>query len=95
MPKLNKIIVSSILGTAFLGGLVFAKPEVNTSAKKHPHINAAQQSLVAAAKQITDAQAANEWDMDGHAKKAKELIDQADAELKQAAEAANANAPKK
>jgi hypothetical protein len=36
------------------------------------------------------AQTANEFDMAGHAAKAKELLDQANNELKQAAEAANA-----
>jgi hypothetical protein len=34
-------------------------------------------------------QQANEWDMSGHAAKAKELLDQASHELKQAAESAN------
>ena len=37
------------------------------------------------------AQQANEWDMDGHAAKAKELLDQVNRELKLAAEAANKN----
>jgi hypothetical protein len=35
------------------------------------------------------AQAANEWDMDGQAAKAKELLDQVSPELKLAAEDAN------
>jgi len=39
---------------------------------------------------IVAAQEANEWDMKGHAQKAKELLDQANKELKEAAEAANA-----
>ena len=41
---------------------------------------------------ITAAQVANEFDMNGHAAKAKELLQQADKELKEAAEAANKNA---
>lgn len=40
---------------------------------------------------ITEAQRADEWDMNGHAAKAKELLDQANTELKAAAEAANQN----
>ena len=40
---------------------------------------------------INAAQAANEWDMSGHAAKAKELLDQVNQELKMAAEAANKN----
>jgi len=35
------------------------------------------------------AQRANEWDMGGHAQKAKDLLEQVNNELKQAAEAAN------
>jgi len=35
------------------------------------------------------AQQANEFDMDGHAQKAKEMLDQVNRELKAAAEAAN------
>jgi hypothetical protein len=41
---------------------------------------------------VVDAQQANEWDMQGHAQKAKELLDQANNELKMAAQAANRNA---
>ena len=38
------------------------------------------------------AQQANEWDMQGHAQKAKDLLDQVNNELKAAAQAANKNA---
>ena len=41
---------------------------------------------------IEAAQQANEWDMDGHAQKAKALLDQVNNQLKQAALAANHNA---
>jgi hypothetical protein len=37
------------------------------------------------------AQQANEYDMNGHAAKAKELLEQANAQLRQAATAANQN----
>ena len=40
---------------------------------------------------ITAAQTANEWDLGGHAAKAKDLLEQADKELKLAAETANKN----
>jgi len=40
---------------------------------------------------IIAAQEANEWDMQGHAQKAKELLEQANQQLKLAAEAANKN----
>ncbi|MGA3238366.1 MAG: hypothetical protein ABSG03_18900 [Bryobacteraceae bacterium] len=40
---------------------------------------------------IVEAQKANEWDMAGHAQKAKDLLDQVNNELKLAAQAANKN----
>ena len=40
---------------------------------------------------IVEAQRANEWDMNGHAQKAKELLEQVNDQLKEAAEAANRN----
>jgi len=55
----------------------------------HPNLAAAQRHLDQAFEKINAAQAANEWDMDGHAAKAKDLIDQASRELKAAAETAN------
>jgi hypothetical protein len=50
---------------------------------------AAQRLVDQAFSKITAAQQANEFDMDGHAAKSKELLEQANHELKQAAEAAN------
>ena len=58
---------------------------------KHPNLGAAHKHLAEAAEKVTAAQKANEFDMEGHAAKAKELLEQAAAELKQAAEAANEN----
>jgi hypothetical protein len=49
---------------------------------------AAQADLTRAWNKILDAQNANEFDLGGHAQKAKDLIDQANKELKQTAEAA-------
>ena len=45
-----------------------------------------------ARQRVVDAQKANEWDMEGHAQKAKELLNQDNDELKAAAQAANRNA---
>lgn len=59
--------------------------------KRHPNLAAAQRLSHQAWEKITEAQKANEWDMDGHAAKAKELLDQVNNELKMAAEAANKN----
>jgi hypothetical protein len=67
------------------------QPVENISAKKHPNLAAAQNLSQKAWEKITAAQAANEWDLAGHAAKAKDLLDQVNQELKMAAEAANKN----
>ena len=78
---------------ALLASAAFAAPPVdNVNAHKHPNIAAAQRLSTQAYEKIVAAQQANEWDMNGHAQKAKELLDQVNRELKEAAEAANANA---
>ena len=66
-----------------------APPVEDVSGRRHPNLAAAQRLSHQAWEKITEAQRANEWDMDGHAAKAKELLDQVNNELKMAAEAAN------
>ena len=84
------LVVTSAL--VLSGGLLFAaKPARNISPERHPNLAAAQKLSRQAFEKIAAAQKANEWDMDGHAQKAKELLDQVNAELKLAAEAANQN----
>ena len=68
-----------------------ASPERNVSPGKHPNLAAAQRLTDQAYNKIVAAQQANEWDMNGHVAKARELLDQASRELKYAAEAANRN----
>jgi F0F1-type ATP synthase membrane subunit b/b' len=76
-----------------VGAVAFAqKPVTNVSAARHPNIAAAQRLSQQAYEKIDAAQQANEWDMNGHAQKAKALLDQVNNELKQAALAANHNA---
>jgi hypothetical protein len=87
------LVIPSLLLLA--GGLVLAaKPVENVNPHKHPNLAAAQELVRQAFEKVGAAQKANEWDMDGHAQKAKELLDQANAELKEAAEAANHHASK-
>lgn len=65
------------------------KPVQNVSPKRHPNLAAAQRLTAQAFNKITAAQQANEFDLAGHAAKAKELLDQANEELKKAAEVSN------
>jgi hypothetical protein len=80
--------------TAYLALLVASvataqRPKQNISAGRHPNLAAAQRLSEQAWQKIVAAQEANEWDMQGHAQKAKNLLDEANKELKAAAEAAN------
>jgi hypothetical protein len=78
------------VGLLFLAGLALAQmPKANVSSAKHPNLAAAQRFSQQAYTKIVAAQQANEWDMQGHAQKAKNLLDQANSELKLAAGAAN------
>jgi hypothetical protein len=89
---MKRIIIIAILALVLIGvTTVFAGPARNISAKKHPNLAAAQSFVEKAYNKITMAQKANEFDLGGHAQKAKELLEQASAELKLAAETANAN----
>lgn len=70
-------------------GSAFAGPPVEDIGKRHPNLAAAQRLSRDAWEKISAAQKANEWDMDGHAAKAKDLLDQVNNELKMSAESAN------
>ncbi len=58
---------------------------------RHGNLRAAQKFIERAINKITAAQLANEYDMEGHAARAKELLDRAYDEIKLAAQAANKN----
>jgi hypothetical protein len=91
--RIPKSLVGVVLAAALIGGgvAVAQKPVDDVSGKKHPNLAAAQRLSQQAWEKIVAAQQANEWDMQGHAAKAKDLLDQANKELKLAAEAANKN----
>jgi hypothetical protein len=58
---------------------------------RHGNLRAAQRFIERALDKISAAQQANEYDLEGHAAKAKQLLDQAYDEIKLAALAANRN----
>jgi len=92
---LKNRILAAVIGSALcIGGYALAQqpaPKRNVSAAAHPNLAAAQRLTAQAFAKITAAQDANEFDLGGHAAKAKALLDQANNELKQAAQTANAN----
>ena len=83
MSKLQTIIITAAI--AFPVGMLAAGPMAG-----HPNLKAADKALATAWEKITAAQKANEFDLDGHAAKAKDAIKLAVDELKLAAEASNA-----
>jgi hypothetical protein len=89
----TKLGFGGVLALAMVcGGVAVAQmPKDNVSGNKHPNLAAAQHLSRQAWEKINAAQQANEWDMNGHAAKARELLDQVNNELKLAAEAANHN----
>jgi hypothetical protein len=88
---MKKLAIAGWTAVAVLAGAaVLANPPVrNVSGARHPNLAAAQRLSHQAFEKIVAAQAANEWDLGGHAQKAKDLLDQVNNELKAAAEAAN------
>jgi hypothetical protein len=83
-------IIAVLAGGILVASTALAqRPAENVSPKRHPNIAAAQRLVEQAFNRISAAQKANEWDLNGHAEKAKQLLDQANAELKLAAGAAN------
>ncbi|MBV6432803.1 MAG: hypothetical protein IANPNBLG_02949 [Bryobacteraceae bacterium] len=88
MTRIRVIAVFSFLLMA-VGVAIAQRPRQNVSPVRHPNLAAAQRLSRQAWEKIEDAQRANEWDLEGHARKAKELLDQVNRELKLAAEASN------
>jgi hypothetical protein len=86
-----KKVLAATFSTLLLAGVVLAqqKPAHNVSASRHPNLAEAQRLSRQAYDKIVAAQRVNEFDMKGHAQKAKELLEQVNNELKEAAEAAN------
>ena len=90
---IKRYLMATVIGGLLsLGTIALAQPKKNISAARHPNLAAAQRLSQQAFDKIIAAQQANEWDMQGHAQKAKELLDQVNNELRQAATAANRNA---
>ena len=91
---MRKIILSAILGALLLSSVASAytePPELNVNPRRHPDLAAAQKLSRQAYGKITRAQNAKRYNMEGHAEKAKELLDQVNEELKLAAQSANNN----
>ena len=83
------LLVAVVSCGVLAANVIAQRPQENVSRRRHPNLAAAQRLVDQAFNKITAAQQANEFDMSGHAAKAKQLLEQVNAELKLAAEAAN------
>ena len=91
-PLLKALSLTIVLAAPV--GLALAKdPPKKVSIAKHPNLAAAQKLVAQALEKLETAQKANEYDMDGHAQKVRELLQTANDEIKLAAEAANKEQP--
>ena len=88
MKKYISIIVLCAL-LAIAVTLKAQKPGRNVSGVLHPNLAAAQSLIQQAYDKIVEAQRANEYDLGGHAQKAKEHLEAASREIKLAAEVSN------
>jgi hypothetical protein len=71
-------------------GTVFAQaPVVNIDRRRHGNLAAAQSFIVEAYQKLDMAQQANEDQLGGHAQRAKQLLTQADQEIRLAANVSN------
>ena len=92
---MKKLIVAALLGL-FVGAGVTAFAHENEGGKhKHGNLQAAMEMIHHAEKRIDAAQKANEFDLGGHAQKAKDFLAQAESELKAAGVKADEDEDKK
>ena len=75
--------------SAFVGVVLAQAPIVNIDPRRHGNLAAAQRSIVQAFQKLDRAQQANEDQLGGHAQRAKDLLVQADAEIRLAADVSN------
>lgn len=92
MTRTKSSLTIAILTAAACGAALFAEgPMVNIDQRRHGVLRGAQMDIVSAYQKVQQAQKINHYDMDGHAGRALDLLNQADNELKQAAKAADKN----
>ncbi len=88
---MKKAVVGAVSVLLLTGTVLFAqRPARNVNPGLHPNLAAAQRLCTQAYEKINQAQSANEWDLGGHAQKAKDLLLQVNEELKLAAIRSNA-----
>jgi len=89
--KKKSVYFAVALAVALAGvGIAFAqRPETDINPNRHSHLADAQRHVVQAYDKVLEAQKDNRDELGGHAERAIQLLDQANHELKMAAEYAD------
>lgn len=96
MTRKMRVFIATLIAVLFCGITLAQKPVQDINPKVHPNLAQAQRLVAQANEYLERAQTANRGDMKAHAERARQLLAQANQEIKAAAEAANAaNAAKK
>jgi hypothetical protein len=93
---MNKKIATLALTVALsLSGAALAQMQpMDNVGHRHPNLDAAQHLSSQAFERLVASQKANEFDEGGHAQRAKDLLEQANAEMAQAAQFLNTHGHK-
>ena len=86
--------IGAVIMAGFLGCAHTAPAVKEGPLESHPNLSSAYHHTKESIDQIVLAQQANSYDMEGHAQKAKELLELAKTEIKEAAIAAGKNSGK-
>ena len=87
-PRFKLILLAGVAAVAACAASA-QMPVQDIDPMRHGNLAAAQRLVVQAFEKLSDAQFANDSHLGGHAGRAKELLRQANEEIKLAAEAAN------
>ncbi len=90
MNRMTRLAPFALFGSLVLAGAAQAEPVVNIG-ERHGDLRTAQEHIVQAYQLVGAAQQNNVEGLGGHAERARQLLIQADAELRQAATSANNN----
>jgi hypothetical protein len=92
MMTKKDMLIGTALGLVLgCSGAVFAQAPVVNIGNRHGNLRAAQEYIASAWQRIDEAQVDNRYRLGGHAGRAKDLLIQADQELRLAANVANSN----
>jgi hypothetical protein len=89
MRTTHRFTAAVLFGALLVAGAAQAQQPTVNIGERHGNLRAAQEHIVQAYQLVGDAQQANDARLGGHAGKARQLLIQADQELRLAADAAN------